>query len=220
MAAFGGLVLGIVKSARKPGAIRLTATSPGLRRGTVTLTAVPPDRPVAGIAGLAAGRPGAARQSALAPSAAGPPTPAADASYSGSPSDVPANMLDGDPSTGWSNYYVKAATANLHAVSVSHASEWVSLTWTQAQTFSALAATFVTNTSLSLPASVTVTYWNGRAFVPVQNQRVTWATASGQPSTVTFDPVTTTQVRMEMTSPAPGTSAGFLRIAELSATSG
>ena len=28
MAAFGGLVLGIVKSARKPGAIRLTATSP------------------------------------------------------------------------------------------------------------------------------------------------------------------------------------------------
>jgi beta-galactosidase len=129
-------------------------------------------------------------------------------------------MLDGDPSTGWSSYYVKAATANLHAVSVSHAREWVSLTWTQAQTLKALVATFVTSTTLSLPASVTVTYWNGTAFVPVQNQHVTWAAASGQPSTVTFDPVTTTEVRLEMTSAAPGTSAGFLRISELSATPG
>jgi beta-galactosidase len=129
-------------------------------------------------------------------------------------------MLDGDPSTGWSNYYVKAATANLHAVSVSHGSEWVSLTWTQAQTLSALVATFVTSTTLSLPASVTVTYWNGTAFVPVQDQHVTRAAASGQPSTVAFDPVTTTEVRLEMTSAAPGTSAGFLRIAELSATPG
>ena len=220
MAAFSGLVLGIVKSARKPGAIRLTATSPGLRRGKVTLTAVPPGRAVASVAGISAGRAGVARQSTLAPSPASPPTPTADASYSGSPSDVPANMLDGDPSTGWSNYYVKAATANLHAVSVSHGSEWVSLTWTQAQTLSALVATFVTSTTLSLPASVTVTYWNGTAFVPVENQHVTRAAASGQPSTVAFDPVTTTEVRLEMTSAAPGTSAGFLRIAELSATPG
>jgi beta-galactosidase len=225
MAAFNGLVLGIVKSARTPGAIRLTATSPGLRRATVMLRAVSPSRPVASVAGLAAadaaGQAGpAAGSSAAAPASADPAAPTPDASYSGAPTELPANMLDGNPSTAWSNFYVKAATANLHAVSVSHAAEWVSLTWSEAQTFSALVAAFVTNSTLSLPASVAVTYWNGRAFVPVANQRVTWATASGQPSTIAFDPVTTTQVRLEMTSSAPGTSAGFLSIAELSGTSG
>jgi beta-galactosidase len=223
MAAFNGLVLGIVKSARTPGAARLTATSPGLRRATVTLRAVPPARPLAAIAGLAvagaAGQAGpAAGSNAGAAAPADPAVPTADASYSGSPAELPANMLDGNPSTGWSNFYVKAATANLHAVSVSHADEWVSLTWSEAQTFSALVATFVISSTLSLPASVAVTYWNGRAFVPVANQRVTWATASGQPSSIAFDPVTTTQVRLEMTSSAPGTAAGFLRIAELSAS--
>jgi len=223
MAAFNGLLLGIVKSARTPGAIRLTATSPGLRRATVTLRAVPPARSLAGIAGIpvagAAGQVRPAAGPAAGTSAqADPAMPTADASYCGSPSELPANMLDGNPSTGWSNFYVKAATANLHAVSVSHATDWVSLTWPEAQTVSALAATFVTSSTLTLPASVAVTYWDGRAFVPVANQQVTWATASGQPSTISFDSVTTTQVRLEMTSSAPGTSAGFLRIAELSAT--
>jgi beta-galactosidase len=180
---------------------------------------VAPSRPAAGIAGiLAAGAVTAAPQPA--PAAPDPSSPAADASYSGSTSEVPANMLDGNPATGWSNFYNKAATATLHAVSVSHASEWVSLTWTQAQQLGGLAATFVTSSTLSLPASVTVTYWNGHAFAPVSNQSVTWATASGQPSAISFDPVSTTQVRLEMTSPTPGTSAGFIRIAELSATTG
>jgi beta-galactosidase len=217
VAAFNGLALGIVQSGRKPGTIRLTATSPGLSRATVTLRAVAPSQAAAGIAGiLAAGAVTAVPQPA--PAAPDPSSPAADASYSGSTSEVPANMLDGNPATGWSNFYNKAATATLHAVSVSHASEWVSLTWTQPQQLSGLAATFVTSTTLSLPASVTVTYWNGHAFAAVSNQSVTWAAASGQPSAISFDPVTTTRVRLEMTSPAPGTSAGFIRIAELSAT--
>jgi beta-galactosidase len=103
---------------------------------------------------------------------------------------------------------------------VSHAREWVSLTWTQAHDLSGLTATFVTSATLSLPASLTVTYWDGRAFVRVSNQQIIWAAATGQPSAVSFDPVTTTQVKLEMTSSAPGTSAGFIRIAELSATTG
>jgi beta-galactosidase len=220
-AAFNGLVLGIVQATRKPGAISLTATSPGLDPAGVMLTAAPPDQPAQSVGGiLAASAAGPAAAVAGDPAPADPATPAADASYSGSPTEVPANMLDGNPTTGWSNFYVKAATANLHSVSAAHASEWVSLSWAQPQTVGTLNATFVTSTTLSLPAAVTVTYWDGEAFTGVRDPQVTLATASGQPSVITFDPVTTTQVRLEMTSAAPGTSTGFFRIAELSASSG
>jgi beta-galactosidase len=218
-AAFNGLVLGIVQATRKPGAIRLTATSPGLSPAEVKLNAVPPDQPAQSVGGiLAAGAAGPAAAVAADPAPADPATPTADASYSGSPAEVPANMLDGDPTTGWSNFYVKAATANLHSVSVAHASEWVSLSWAQPQTVGTLNATFVTSSTLSLPAAVTVTYWDGEAFADVRDPQVTLATASGESSVITFDPVTTTQVRLELTSPAPGTSTGFFRIAELSAS--
>ncbi|MBO0821406.1 MAG: hypothetical protein J2P26_11235 [Nocardiopsaceae bacterium] len=101
---------------------------------------------------------------------------------------------------------------------MSHASEWVSLSWARPQTVGTLSATFVTTSTLSLPAAVTVTYWDGKAFAGVRDPQVTLATESGQPSVITFDPVTTTQVRLELTSPAPGTSMGFFRIAELSAS--
>jgi beta-galactosidase len=220
-AAFNGLVLGIVQATRNPGPIWLTATSPGLRPARVTLRAVPPDQPARGVGGLLAASTArsAARPATAAadPAPADPATPTADASYSGSPAEVPANMLDGNPGTSWSNFYVKAATANLPAVSVSHASEWVSLRWTRPQTIGTLNATFVTSSTLSLPAAVAVTYWNGTTFVQAGDQQVTLATASGQPSVITFDPVTTTQVRLELTSPAPGTSTGFFAVAELSA---
>jgi len=218
-AAFNGLVLGIVQATRKPGAISLTATSPGLDPAEVMLTATPPDQPAQSVDGILAAS--AAGQTAAVtgdPAPADPATPTADASYSGSPTEVPANMLDGKANTSWSNFYVKAATANLHSVSVSHATEWVSLSWAQPQTVGTLTATFVTSSTLSLPAAVTVTYWDGEAFADVHDPQVTLATASGQPSVITFDPVTTTQVRLELTSTAPGTSTGFFSIAELSAS--
>jgi beta-galactosidase len=151
--------------------------------------------------------------------APGPVTsPAADASYSGAPDTIPAMMLDGDPSTGWSNFYVKSATANLPAVSSSDASEWVALTWATAQRIGTVTATFVTGGALALPAAITVSHWNGHRFIPASGLRVSWATASGQPTTLTFDQVTTTRVRLGMTSPSPGTASGFLRIAALDAS--
>ncbi|MGE5288481.1 MAG: hypothetical protein ACM3ML_15040, partial [Micromonosporaceae bacterium] len=102
-----------------------------------------------------------------------------------------------------------------NAVSVSRAGDWVSLAWPTPQTFGTVTAYFTLSTSLTLPAAISVTYWNGRAFVPVHNVKIDWATASNQPTTVTFDPVRSRVVRLEMSSPAPGTSTGFLRIAEL-----
>jgi beta-galactosidase len=129
-------------------------------------------------------------------------------------------MLDGDPTTGWSNFYNKSATANLHAVSVSRAADWVSVSWPKPQSFSSVTATFVTGGSLALPSKITVSYWDGREYVAVKNLSVTLATASGQPSTLTFDAVRASRVRVDMTSPTPGTGAGFLRIAELQVLSG
>jgi len=126
-----------------------------------------------------------------------------------------AAMLDGDLTTGWSNYYNKSGTANLHAVSVSHASEWVSVSWPDRQEFSAITVFFTLSSTLSLPASISVTYWDGHDFVPVKNLQIVMATASNQPTTLTFDRVHTGQVRLTMTSPTPGTGTGFLRIAEL-----
>jgi beta-galactosidase len=124
-------------------------------------------------------------------------------------------MLDGNLATGWSNFYDKAATANLHAVSVSRRADWVSVSWPGPQAFGSVQASFTTSATLALPASLTVSYWNGRRFVPVKNLTIDWAAASNQPTILTFDPVRASQVRLEMTSPAPGTAAGFLQIVEL-----
>jgi beta-galactosidase len=129
-------------------------------------------------------------------------------------------MVDGNLDTYWSNYYVAAKTANLLAVSVASPSDWVSLSWASPQRVSGLTAAFLTDGSggaLALPASVTVSYWNGHNLVPARNTRVTWATASDQPTAITFDAVTTTEIRLTMTSAAPGTGDGFVAISELTA---
>jgi hypothetical protein len=89
------------------------------------------------------------------------------------------------------------------------------VSWPATQTISVLRPHFTVSATRALPSSVSVTYWNGRELVPVKNLSVTLAGASNQPSAVTFDPVNTTQIRMQMTSPAPGTNAGFFQITEL-----
>jgi beta-galactosidase len=144
----------------------------------------------------------------------------ADASYSGSPATIPAAMLDGDPATGWSNYYDKAQTANLPAVSFSNASDWVSVSWSAPQSFDSVQASFTIAAALAQPAAITVSYWDGSKYVPVRNLTISRATASDQPTTLTFDPVRSTQVRLDMTSAAPGTATGFLQIVELQVLSG
>ncbi len=225
--AFNGRALVIVQSAPQGGRaaarhgdrITVTASSPGLRGAQVTLGSV----------AARGGRAVAARTAApalAAPHAAGRPhagsgrAPAADASYSGAPGTVPAAMLDGDLSTGWSNYYDKAQTANLRAVSVSNPADWVALAWPQPQSIDSAVAYFTTGGPLALPATIAVSYWDGREFTPVRNLAIDWATGSNQPTTLTFDPVRSSQLRLDMTSAAPGTGGGFLMIAELQARSG
>jgi len=148
--------------------------------------------------------------------ATSPTAPSADAGYSGSASSVPAGMLDGTTASGgWSNFYNKSATNVLPAVSVAHASEWVSVGWPNAQRLSSVVPYFTIGANRVLPSTVVVSYWNGTAWLPVANQQTQFATATNQPSTITFEPVSTTRIRLDLTSPAPGTSNGFLQITEL-----
>jgi beta-galactosidase len=221
--AFSGKALVIVQATREPGHITVKATSPGLAPARVSLRTVaaragrPVLRSTAGARAVAAGPVTAATLDAAAAPAAGatPSGATADSSYSGAPATIPAAMLDGDLTTGWSNFYNKVGTANLHAVSVSNPADWVSITWPQPQSFDSLAVSFTTSATLALPASATVSYWDGHRFVPVRDLAIDWATASNQPSVFTFRAVRSSQVRLDMTSASPGTGAGFLKIAEL-----
>jgi beta-galactosidase len=148
--------------------------------------------------------------------ATSPTLPSTDAGYSGSSSGVPLGMLDGvTTSGGWSNFYNKSATNVLPAVSLAHANEWVSVSWPNAQRLSSVVPFFTISSNMVLPSAITVSYWNGTSWIPVNSQQTHLATASDQPTTISFDPVSTTAIRLDLTSPAPNTSTGFLQITEL-----
>lgn len=140
-----------------------------------------------------------------------PSGPVADASYSGSAGTGPANMLDDDPATHWSNHYVKEATGLLHAVSAAHAREWVSISWPEARRVEAVELTFTVDPAHAVPASVAVSFWDGTRFAPVREQR-------GDPAPVTritFEPVTTDRLKIALTSAKPGSEEGFLGVSGL-----
>jgi hypothetical protein len=142
-----------------------------------------------------------------------PLKPTADASYSGTENTLPAAMLDGDKTSGgWSNYYNKDATALLPAFSKARPGDWVAIIWPNPQKVDNLKIYFTID---NMPLSMTVSYWNGNSFVPVNNSNITWATEMNQATTVTFNPVETTKLRLDMTSKSPDTVNGFLRIMEL-----
>jgi beta-galactosidase len=145
-----------------------------------------------------------------------PTLPAADAGYAGAPSEVPAGLLDGVTTTGgWSNFAVKSATNVLPAVSLAHRTEWISVGWPNAQRLGSVVPFFTVGSGRVLPSAITVSYLRGTTWLPVANQQVQLATASNQPTTITFDPVSTTAVRLDLTSPAPDTATGFLQVTEL-----
>jgi beta-galactosidase len=192
-AAFNGKALAIVRSGS-----RVAVGSPGLRPAAIQLSD------------------GAAVTDTTdsAPAAA---APIADASFSGAADTIPAAMLDGNATTGWSNYYRKDATALLPEISKAHASDWVSLAWPQSHSTGSAEVSFTTDAVHALPAAIAVSYWNGREFVPVRDLRITWAPGSDQPTRLDFDPVPTTRLKIDMTSRAPGAGNGFLRISGLRA---
>jgi beta-galactosidase len=127
-------------------------------------------------------------------------------------------LLDGVVATGgWSNFYSKSATALLPTISRSRGEDWVAVSWPAQQSVGQLRGYFTTNATRSLPSSVRVSYWDGGGWVPVRGLHTDWATISNAPSMISFEQVSTSSIRLEMTSPTPGTSSGSMQIAELEA---
>ena len=211
--AFNGLMLAIVQAGTRSGPIHVSVTSPGLKGAEITLNGGP------------------ARERQLARTPTPPPAsslaPTADASFtggvfSGFDSDfgvsttLPATMLDGNPSTFWSNRYSKVRTQTLNAVTNARPADWVSVTWAPAKQVDQLQPSFITDANDELPASITVYYRSGQDWLPVTGQHATFAGASNAPSTITFDPVSTTALKLDMTSAAPyDPNTGNLAISEL-----
>ncbi|MGW6929242.1 glycoside hydrolase family 2 TIM barrel-domain containing protein [Lentzea sp. NPDC054927] len=194
--AFNGKALAMVRSGQSP-VVSVTARAAGLRTATTLVAAT-------------GGRPGNVQVTAD-PIPAPLPAPTADASYSGAPGTIPAAMLDGNTSTYWSNYYLKRPTGLLPAVSRAHATDWVSLPVPEGSAGS-VQASFLTDAAHALPTSIAVSYWNGEKFVPVRDAKIDW----GGSASITFAPVRTDRLRLDLTSSAPGTNHGFLGISQAS----
>jgi beta-galactosidase len=203
--AFHGKALAIVRSGTHAGPVTLTARAAGLRTAAVTVRTI------------------TARGASTTPAEAftpdpGPGTPVyplADASYSGAPDTLPAAMLDGDPGTGWSNAFRKSATALLPAFGAARTADWVSVTWAGPRVFDTVEVSFTVDATHTLPVSVAASYWDGDRFAPVRNQAVIWATDSGSPTVITFDRVTSSRLRLDLTSAHPGAADGAQRITTL-----
>ncbi|MEU9170510.1 glycoside hydrolase family 2 TIM barrel-domain containing protein [Streptomyces sp. NPDC048420] len=202
--AFHGKALAIVRAGTEPGVLKVTANVEGLRTGTANVRTTP-------------SRTAAVTQpTPFTPDPPLPPNyPHADASYSGRPDTLPAAMLDGDPATGWSNAFSKAATALLPAFSGARAEDWVSVNFGRARTFDRVEASFTVSSTHSLPSAVEVAVWDGSAYVPVRGASVEWATASGEPTVITFASVRASRIRLTLTSAYPGEARGGVRIGKL-----
>ncbi|WP_234343176.1 glycoside hydrolase family 2 TIM barrel-domain containing protein [Streptomyces fulvoviolaceus] len=202
--AFHGKALAIVRSGTEPGTLKVTARAQGLRADTATVRTTP------------------ARSAATTPAAGFEPDypvppnyPYADSSYSGRPDTLPAAMLDGDAATGWSNAFSKAATALLPAFNGARAEDWVSVDFGRTRTFDRAEVSFTLSATHSLPASVAVEVWDGERYVPVEGAAVDWATASDEPTVITFTAVSGSRVRLTLTSTHPGETGGAIRISKL-----
>ncbi|MFF8970080.1 glycoside hydrolase family 2 TIM barrel-domain containing protein [Streptomyces sp. NPDC014995] len=204
--AFRGKALAIVRAGTEAGALKVTARVDGLRQGSATVRTTPA-RPVV-----------TTPAAAVAPDHPAPPDhPHADASHSGRPDTLPAAMLDGDPATGWSNAFVKAATALLPAFDQARAQDWVSVDWGRTRTVDRVEVSFTVGATHSLPASVEVAVWDGKRYAPVTGAAVDWAEASDEPTVITFDAVRGSRLRLTLTSSHPGEARGALRISRLEA---
>ncbi|MFD8653755.1 glycoside hydrolase family 2 TIM barrel-domain containing protein [Streptomyces mirabilis] len=203
--AFHGKALAIVRSGTRPGSLKVTARSEGVRGATLTVRTTS--------ARVKATTPPAVFRPDPGPGA--PNDPLADASYSGRPDTLPAAMLDGDAATGWSNAFYKSATALLPAFSGARPEDWVSVTWARPRAVDRVEVSFTVDATHTLPASVEVAVWDGKRYVPVKGTAVDWATASDTPTVITFDGVRGSRLRLLMASGHPGAVEGGLRISRL-----
>jgi beta-galactosidase len=220
--AFHGKALAIVAPTGW-GAVTVTASAAGLRGGRAVLLAHPPGPAAAG----GQGRAPVSWFTPDAPTTPVPPAPpgvaglTADASFAGTEGTPPAAMVDGvTGSGGWSNAYAKDPTPLLPRISAARSADWVSVAWASARPVDGVTAWFTVDARHSRPAAVAVSYWDGRGWRPATGVRIAWPAGSTEPTAITFDAVSTTRLRLELTSGRPQTPDGFLGISELALTAG
>jgi beta-galactosidase len=202
--AFHGKALAIVRSGTKAGAVKVTARSEGLRTGTATVRAT------------RAGDRAETTPPAFGPEHPAPPAyPHADAGYSGRPDTLPAAMLDGDPATGWSNGFFKQATPLLPAFDGARAEDWVSVDHGRTRGFDRVDVSFTVDATHSLPATIEVAVWDGRAWQAARDTEIGWAAASDTPTAITFRPLRGSRIRLTLTSRHPDEARGAIRISRL-----
>jgi beta-galactosidase len=203
----------------------VTATGAGLSAGTISVRVAPAEHEGERERQAVASGQGFAPVTWFTPGAPEAPVPAAepgvsgltaDASFSGSEDTAPASMVDGiTASGGWSDAYTKTATPLLPRISAARPADWVSLAWTPSRRVTGVTAWFTVDTQDSLPASVSVLDWGDHGWQPATGVQVAWAAGSNQPTSITFDGVSTTRLRLVLTSSHAESPNGFVKIAEL-----
>ncbi|MEU2423379.1 glycoside hydrolase family 2 TIM barrel-domain containing protein [Streptomyces sp. NPDC007851] len=202
--AFHGKALAVVRSGTGRGVLKVRARVEGLHGDTVTLRTDPARTVVRTPA------------PEFGPDHPAPPDyPFADASYSGRADSLPAAMLDGDATTGWSNAFAKSATALLPAFNGARTGDWVSVDFGRTRTFDRVEVSFTVDGTHALPAAAEVAVWDGRAYRPVDGTTVAWATASDTPTVLTFTAARGSRLRLNLTSAHPGQPSGAVRISRL-----
>ena len=89
--------------------------------------------------------------------------------------------------------------------------QWMELDWSQPITTDSSSVYFADDGGgLQLPASWTVQYWDGTQFVDVTNPG-TYPEADNVFNQVTFDPVTTTKLRVVMTAAPTAGGVGAIQ---------
>jgi len=132
----------------------------------------------------------------------------ATASFSGSASLLPNNVLNGNTAQAWGNTYSRGATVLLPAVTASRPFEQLELFWDKARTFDEVDLSFVTTTGKAVPSALTVEYWDGVAWRPVSGLAKTGTTETK----LTFTSVLASRVRVGMTNGTPYTANGNLQV--------
>ncbi len=202
--------LAIVRSGTRPGTVRVTARADGLRTDTATVRARRAASPRHHTGrGVPARAPGA------------PDLPHADASHPGRPDTLPAAMLDGDPG----DRLVQRLPQGGHRPAARRSTGPAPRTGSRSTTgFAAhlrpggIEVSFTVDATHSLPATVEVAVWDGRACARGRGGRgPTGPPRPTCPPLITFEPVRGSRVRLTLTSRHPGEPKGAIRISRLEA---
>lgn len=139
----------------------------------------------------------------------------ATASFTGSESNYPNNMLDGNEDTSWTNAYERGESVLLEANSASRKSDYVEFYWNEEKAMNQISLNFAKNRYCAAPEKIDVQYWNGIDWQSASDQMIL-ESAEEEPVTVQFTAVFTDRIRVYMENATPYTSKGNIEITEAS----